>query len=383
MLIKTELKNYLEEEEIRTVSDSFGGIKAKGKTLSYSITDVRNKVVLLLNENQEEDELKLKLNKIKKNLKNDKEIKLFKNLIENAIRFSFLIELTNLSIGSTKMKTRWLKGKIMKSQENSFEPIEGDFYPGQDQRASEYEECLNIFIKIIDILIEKTKDPKIKEILLSLSEYNSVPYEFVFSYINAENNPVHVTENVQWALNEDIQWLVKARKILKDNETFDKKKFDKIKTKAYKTDRALTGKDKTNRARRWEVLWGDFQYATIEECWEVEKKLIESIVLFDNFPPIVKEKFIYNELISKDKENTKCPITLKSLDYNDFKKEITHGISDYQVGHKKPLKIGGKHNGENTCWQSADGNRMQGDLTIDETINIILEIAEKHLKMKK
>jgi hypothetical protein len=48
----------------------------------------------------------------------------------------------------------------------------------------------------------------------------------------------------------------------------------KFEVKVYKTDRALTGKDKSNRAKRWEVLAGDFQHATLEECWSAERKLI-------------------------------------------------------------------------------------------------------------
>jgi hypothetical protein len=74
------------------------------------------------------------------------------------VRFSFLIELTNLKIGLTKMKTRWLPGKILMPQPNSFEPVVGTFEPGNDLRAATFDECLYLFTKACDLLCENVRD---------------------------------------------------------------------------------------------------------------------------------------------------------------------------------------------------------------------------------
>ena len=58
----------------------------------------------------------------------------------------------------------------------------------------------------------------------------------------------------------------------------------KLQVKVFKTDRSLTGKDKTNRRKRWEVLPDDFQHATLEQCWSAERQLTADLVGFDGFP---------------------------------------------------------------------------------------------------
>ena len=159
----------------------------------------------------------------------------------------------------------------------------------------------------------------------------------------------------------------------------------KLEVKLYKTDRALTGKDKTNRAKRWEVLAGDFQHAPLEECWSAERKLTTDLVNFQCFPPPLKAAFVQQDLIKPDAPLTLCPVTFDSLSFNDLAEAVlntTLGKSAYQIGHLHPLKRQGKHDGTNICWQSADGNRIQGDLTIDETRHLLDKIAEKRAEYK-
>ena len=87
----------------------------------------------------------------------------FSAIIASLVRFSFLIELTNLSVGSTKMKTRWLPGKIKMPQPDSFEPIDGTFEPGNDPRSATFEECVRVSL-------EPATSSAIKLTKISLSE---------------------------------------------------------------------------------------------------------------------------------------------------------------------------------------------------------------------
>jgi hypothetical protein len=156
-----------------------------------------------------------------------------------------------------------------------------------------------------------------------------------------------------------------------------KKKFE---VKVFKTDRSLTSKDKTNRAKRWEVLPDDFQHATIEQCWSAERQLTADLVGFDGFPAEVKRAFVDQNLLPDNQPITRCPVTLEPLSYATLATAVltaTHGVSDYQIGHLHPLKRGGSHEGSNVCWQSADGNRIQGDLTIEETNQLLDQIMQR------
>ncbi|MEQ8207539.1 MAG: hypothetical protein RIA65_15305 [Woeseia sp.] len=175
---------------------------------------------------------------------------------------------------------------------------------------------------------------------------------------------------------EDLAWLGRARIILNDVDSEEQESLreiirKKLEVKVYKTDRALTGKDKTNRAKRWEVLCGDFQHSTLPQCWSVESELTRALLNFQDFPTNIRQRFVEESLIGETEPVTRCPVTLAPLNYRAFAAamlEVTHGRSDYQVGHLTPLKRGGRHIGNNVCWQSADGNRIQGDLSIDETV---------------
>lgn len=364
-----DLKNLLEQEEVETVSNAFGGVKAPGRTQSYSVTKIRNWIL-------EQDFLGDTLVEgVLRRGKQHLSPGLYKQAVGNLVRFSFLIELTNLTVGSTKMKTRWVPGLILMPQDGSFEPMRGSFEPGNDPRSSDFDTCCDIFSFCLNLTLQKVQnDNAVVTQFSDLAQNTSVPYEFVFDYIDPLLDPVHTKENIQWSLNENILWLTKARPIIYPILTTQQK--NKIQTKTYKTDRALTGKDKTNRAKRWEVLEGDFQHASLVECWSVEKKLLAELIGFQGFPDETKQKLVNANLIV-DGEVSKCPVTLEPLDYGVLSAPAVHGRSDYQVGHLHPLKRGGKHDGANVCWQSLDGNRIQGDLTIEETISMINAIIAR------
>ena len=212
----------------------------------------------------------------------------------------------------------------------------------------------------------------------------------MFSYRDAKREPVHVASNVAWAMNDDVRWLLAARGLLrvaKGNDAAAIRTIEKTKleVKVFKTDRALTGKDKTNRAKRWEVLAGDFQHASLEQCWSAERKLTHDLVCFEGFPSDLRTSFVDAKLVKTDAPLTRCPITLETLSFRYLAKSVLdpkHGVSQYQVGHSYPLKRGGQHDGRNVCWQSADGNRIQGDLSVEETKSLLNEIAARRAALE-
>jgi len=373
----SNLQKILEEEEKRTVSNAFGGPKTPGKTLSFSVTTIRDEVLKYFALAEDSD---LKRALLSLQALTTKAV--FGIIVGNSIRFSFLIELTNLTIGSTKMKTRWLPGKILMSQQNSFEPVQGTFKPGNDIRAASFQDCLGVFMETLNMCSEKIqKNKKLNEFFGDLQKFSCIPYEFLFDYKSTNIDVLHNDKNIVWILNKDIIWLINARRILKGKLPKDLK--NKINTKTYKTDRALTGKDKTNRAKRMEVLPDDFQYASLTDCWSVERKLLEDLLHFRSYPKIIKDEFITKKMIQDIGKVCLCPITYFPFDYKEITAKSVHGKSEFQVGHLHPLKRGGRHTGNNVCWVTATGNRIQGDLTVEETSELVDGIYERKNRKTK
>ncbi len=369
MTFPENFQKIFDDEEKQTVSNSFGGDALSGKAPSFRVERAVDWLLENAGDYKNNNTIQ-KINQLEKYFVQ----KDLKYVLRAAVRFAFLIELTNFKITSTKMKTRWLEGKITKTRPHSFENYQGVFAPGKDQRACSFEECLSIFDRTMDLLTSSSDHISISS-QLSNGNKRSVSYEFILSYEESRRDPVHSVDNIRLVGLEDIEWLVKARPILK--EMLTKKNIDKIKTKTYLTDRSQTGKDQTNRAKRWEVLDGDFQHATLEECWSVERKLLRDLVYFSNFPEDVKNKLITAGAISKSKCITRCPVTWVELDYTDFACESKHGESPFQVGHLNPLKSGGKHEGQNVAWMTEDGNRIQGDLKLDEVRKMLIDIYQR------
>ena len=379
-----ELRQFLETEEEQTVGKAFGGRHEAARGI-FSIPTIRD-WILGQDFRHGQSEAEQALSRASQLFP----AVTFKIIVADLIRFSFLIELTNLKVGSTKMKTRWLPGLIQMPQEGSFEPINGSFEPGNDPRAASFDDCIGIFTYICNELCDQAQnDATIPSFIKSLNDSRRIPYEFPFTYSDPNIEPVHNANNIEFCIPDDLKWLLKARIILDNTQGEHAKalkaiKKAKIEVKVYKTDRALTGKDKTNRAKRWEVLAGDFQHATLPQCWSVEKKLTSDLVLFDNFPADIKERFIEQQLLTGNEPVSRCSVTLESLNYDQLEAVIlnhTHGVSDYQIGHLHPLKRGGSHTGDNVCWQSADGNRIQGHLSMEETEQLLDAIMQRRQQL--
>jgi hypothetical protein len=376
LLRKDELRIKFEELESSTVSNSFGGEAIEGRAPVFAFKPTIK--WFLENLTAQDGEIFNNFETLKDNTTHAE----LQYIIECLGRFAFCIELTNLGITSTKMKTRWVDVKIIKTIENAFTNYEGDFKPGSDPRSSTFDECYLVLEECIRLLIN-SEDHKSMMGYFSNKNHRGIPYESVFTYIDQASNPIHVAENIRLTNLIDAEWLVKARPIIRpvisavDKDGDKAKCVSKISTKCYKTDRSQTGEEQTNRAKRWECLIKDFQHASIEDCWSVEKKLLSDISHFSGFPVETKELLIESGLFDSQQSTAVCPITLQPMVYSDLLTGGEHGESTFQVGHIMPLKADGKHKGDNIAWISNDGNRIQGSLNITETRLMLKGIFER------
>jgi len=371
MSVSTVLKSYFEQQEHSTVSDAFGGPLTNGRTPSFSVANLTDCAIETFSSFPDED-IALSYDHLTRRLGDSQS----RYLLQAAIRFSFLIELTNLKITSTKMKTRWLPGFIMKVAPGTFTNIKGTFAEGSDPRASSYETCFDIFVAVLQSLVLPEAKPHLDTVVsLSVSAARSVPYEFVFTYREPHASQPHTQNNIRLVNLEHLSWLIKARPIY--GNILSESSFKKIEVKSFLTDRAQTGADQTNRAKRWEVISQDFQHASLEDCWSVQRKLLESLIGFANFPDHHRRALQQSGLVGEHVPETLCPITLVHLDFESFQRTTEHGHSAHQVGHLKPLKSGGQHTGTNVAWVTDHGNRIQGDNDIDATHQLLRDIHRR------
>jgi len=190
----------------------------------------------------------------------------------------------------------------------------------------------------------------------------------------------------------NIVWLTPPTFLFELREYFDnlgdggQKLLEKTQRKSHKTDRRLTGLYQTNREHRWEAHPQDPQAATRYECWQIEAKLLSQVFQFKEAPDSLDElrDGIKRTLeIDSFEEIFHCPISGQTVYYDEFMREVLesdHGRSGYQIGHLDPLAVlEGHHEKENVSWISERGNRIQGEDSLKDTVEIIFNMAEFHM----
>ena len=216
MAFLDDLRQILENEETETVGSAFGGM-ATGPRKIYSVPKVRDWILGRAPFNG--------VSPIEQALRKARDTftkPVFTMVVAGLVRFSFLIELTNLTVGSTKMKSRWLPGRILMPQPISFEPVQGTFEPGSDPRAATFDDCAKIFTASCNMVCDSVaKDPSLRTLLQEVNRFRRVPYEFPLSYLDHNQNPVHKSGNVRWIVNDDLRWLLKTRRILPQRQWYN------------------------------------------------------------------------------------------------------------------------------------------------------------------
>lgn len=312
-------------------------------------------------------------------LKNTLNQKNYKRFVSGILRHVFLIELVKLpKAGTTKFRTRW------DSQLNG------------DPRQCSFAECLEIAQELISNLANICLDtPENIEIFNLFFDSNIIPYELPIDYLELPdiNNKIHQKGNINWIFDQNIRKIIELRHYLISPQTSpDVKLFKevlnkKIKTKTYLTDRVLTGIYKTNREKRWEVHPNSVHFSFRRVCMEIEYKLVRQLCAFKGFPENVIKILQNKEILPKTMEIYRCPITLEPLLFQEFREELMnpiHGKSNFQVGHLNPLKLDTPKNNisghipENIGWISANGNRIQGSMSLEEVRNLLKKIARNY-----
>lgn len=313
----------------------------------------------------------------------------YKYVITGLLRNVFLIELVNDNISSTKMEVRWvLKESRGKKQEK---------FDQSDPRFCSFEDCIKILLKLLKELRVSIENDEIRHLLKLYQRYNLLPYEIPLDYLHSPTTDkslshIHCLKNIQWIWDEKYQKTLKLREILLNPDKNRKSKLfssilkDKIKVKTYLTDRVQTGEHKTNREKRWEVHPESVHFAFRRDCIEIERKLIDQLCHFEGFP-----SDLFNLLKAEgmviDGSVFRCPVTFNPFSFVEFEKEIesrVHGKSDFQVGHLNPLKLTtadltSGHTPQNISWFSADGNRIQGHLSLKETRELLEQIHRNYV----
>lgn len=293
---------------------------------------------------------------------------LFKDLVCSLIRNIFLIEIVNAEITSTKFDVRWSERLV------------------DDPRYCSFEECLVILNEQLSLINNFSDD--YTELLKEFIKTKSIAYEIPLDYIERDQVRIHRKDNFKWLPKNELEELISTRKILmfdqsnEDSKFFKKVSAKKIRTKAYLTDRVLTGAHKTNREKRWETHPSSVHFATKTECQKIEQQLLIQLSLFKGAPTSISNNLISKGLLPPNSQQMTCPILGLDMDYNVFKDEILntdHGRSSFQVGHMRPLKSiiddSYGHTAQNISWISDHGNRVQGHLSLEEVDEMLYNVA--------
>ena len=301
----------------------------------------------------------------------------YRKLTFSILRNAFLIELVKVpKIETTKFRVRW------------FNQLKGD------PRFCSFDECLGIALELLITLPSWIDNPAHAE-CLDLSFSNGIiPYEAPLDYSirHTQQGRLHQQGNLVWFYDELALRTLKLRKYLTDSATSPDLSFfriglsDKIKVKTYLTDRVLTGNHKTNREKRWETHPDSVHFAERRICMAIEYALVTQICAFEGFPEASLRHLQQANVLPQNLSTALCPITGDAISYEAFRGELlnpTHGKSDFQVGHLNPLKLSAHgdtfgHSANNISWISADGNRIQGSLSLLDVRKLIHRISQNY-----
>lgn len=340
-------------EEVQRSSETINGRK-----ISFSVANIYDS---LIESNQEFKSIYLNLSNVRFLTS-----KYAKKTLLGLIRFSFLCQPVNDDVTTTIINLRWEM-------------------PESDSRYSSYENCIEIFnhtlVQIVDFLdnIDEGSAEDLANYFLYLDN-PSCPYDIPFDYISMSVDQLHAVGNITFYSPPDYIKILKARVLFKNilKDIIPKKILGKIDVCSYKTERAQTGRFKTNREYRWETVKDSPQGASKKSCWEIEVKLMKQICEMENFPNNIE---FPEGIATIERNSTLCPVMLEKLNFNDLIEEgnnTTHGESAMQLGHLQPKSnTSGAHNKDNVSWISKEGNRIQGNNSIDETHDKIIDLSSR------
>lgn len=297
-----------------------------------------------------------------------------------------------------------------------------------DPRYASEEECKRIQLKLLTLLLEAT-DVSLRYIdKLNIGILNSIlgrpftpnslkciitqetitkqdikkslnystqrlgSYDIPTGYIiELSNGGKHESNNVGWI--KPFHANYKLRSILKEefiskggNSKSAKNALDKIQVKSYCTDKFTMPPFFSNRDVRWATWPQSNQYASHYDCCMIELELMSQLFEFYGAPELDPE--LREEIESKRgkkicENSRRCYITGKEIFFKEYLEESlnpTGGKSSYNVSHINPLSRNGKHHYSNIEWISNDGNRIQGNDTVEEIETKLLDSVIYYLE---
>lgn len=221
-------------------------------------------------------------------------------------------------------------------------------------------------------------------------------YEIPVSYrLDLSEGGLHHHENVGWMKPLHVNY--KLRESLRNHlkaagasSKAIKNALDKIQVKAYCTDKDIMPPHFSNRDFRWATWTDSPQYASHYQCAMIELELMSQLYEFAGAPKLVKG--LFSDLGAEVEEvrgqpvisgSMRCFVTGRILNYSEYVQAAINpkgGKSKYHVGHILPLTREGKHAFDNIAWMSDDGNRIQGNDTVEEIEAKLADSVEFHLR---
>ena len=205
----------------------------------------------------------------------------------------------------------------------------------------------------------------------------------------------HRSDNIGWMkpfhVNYHLRQIFKEE-LLKVGGTSRSAKnaLDKIQVKAYCTDKFTMPPFFSNRDIRWATWTNSNQYASHYDCCAIELELMCQIFEFNGAPEL--DSILIKEMEKKrgikiTRNSRLCYITGKDLSFKTYLEGAISpkgGKSVYHVSHVNPLTRGGRHFYRNVEWITKDGNRIQGNDTLQEIeiklIDAVIYYLEKNVK---
>lgn len=263
-------------------------------------------------------------------------------------------------------------------------------YPDGDPRFATVEMCVEVVGTVTQLLRDLVAEPSGQMLVEGFLKHRQVAYELPIDYIERPQpgQSIHRGDNFRCIDSKLAHRVIGLRRkllsaaIVGDHQPVFAQTYSKIRTKAYLTDRVLTGKHKTNREKRWECHPDSVHFALRRTCMEIELLLINQLCHFEGFPTGIAKTLSAEDLLLPIDQPFRCPVTLEPMSFTAFSQSMekrTHGISIFQVGHLDPLKLQGNtygngHSPSNISWISEEGNRIQGSLSLDATRDLLRRI---------
>jgi hypothetical protein len=133
-----------------------------------------------------------------------------------------------------------------------------------------------------------------------------------------------------------------------------------------------------NRINRWLLPKDHKFYADEKTACLVEIRYYLMALSFKNSPKINNKDFrnAFKWLVPFEitPDNYLDPIQLIPIDMD----EVIHDARLIQSGHLFPLDRGGKHEPKNTFLMLARSNQLQGNLSVDELLDLMENIFKRH-----